>query len=291
MQNISKQLRDQIRQAMRNEKTEYHVYSRLARKVRNSNNSKVLAKIGADELRHYNIFKEFIGEDVRPSYWKIIKFYLVARLFGLTFGIKLMERGEAGASVNYMDIGKDYPEAIKIAHEEEEHEQMLINMIDEERMKYIGSVVLGLSDALVELTGALAGFTLAIQNNKVIAMLGLITGISASLSMGASEYLSIKHENDDRGPFKGMIYTGGMYLIVVLLLIVPFLLLGSPVYALLTTLTLALGVVWIFTYYTSVAQDLPFFSRFFEMAGLSLIVSLISFGMAYVVKTSFGIEI
>ena len=53
---------------------------------------------------------------------------------------------------------------------------------------------------------------------EVITMLGLITGISASLSMGASEYLSKKQEKEDRA-FSSSLYTGIAYIITVSLLI------------------------------------------------------------------------
>ena len=52
----------------------------------------------------------------------------------------------------------------------------------------MGSVVLGLNDALVEFVGMLAGLTFALQNTQIIAVAGLITGVAASLSMGSSEY-------------------------------------------------------------------------------------------------------
>ena len=51
-------------------------------------------------------------------------------------------------------------------------------MIDEEKLKYIGAVVLGMNDALVELTGTLAGLTLALQNEKLVGVAGLITGVA-----------------------------------------------------------------------------------------------------------------
>ena len=69
---------------------------------------------------------------------------------------------------------------------EQEHEAALIELIDEERLRYISSMVLGLNDALVELTGALAGFTFALGNTTTIAMAGFITGSAATLSMAAS---------------------------------------------------------------------------------------------------------
>jgi len=54
------------------------------------------------------------------------------------------------------------------------------DLIEEKRLEYTGSIVLGLNDALVEMTGALAGLTLALQNTRLIALSGLVTGIAAA---------------------------------------------------------------------------------------------------------------
>ena len=105
---------------------------------------------------------------------------------------------------------------------EEEHEKALISILDEDRLKYIGSMVLGLNDALVELTGSLAGFTFAMQNTKLIALSGLIIGISATFSMASSEFLSARSEGR-KDAFKSCLYTGIAYIITVILLILPYL--------------------------------------------------------------------
>ena len=103
-----------------------------------------------------------------------------------------MERGEEKAQTTYGKISEFVPSAKEIVEDEDKHELELINMLDEERLRYVGSIVLGLNDALVELTGALAGLTFALQNTRLTAMAGLITGVAASLSMATSEYLSTK---------------------------------------------------------------------------------------------------
>ena len=76
------------------------------------------------------------------------------------------------------------PEYAGIVANEEKHELELIALIDEERLEYIGSVVLGLNDALIEFTGTLAGLTFALRNTQIIAVAGLIMGIAASLLYG-----------------------------------------------------------------------------------------------------------
>ena len=186
----------------RTEITEHHIYSRLARVIKSPENAKILQQIADDELRHYHGWKKYSGRDVKPDWIKMWFYYLISRVFGFTFGIKLMERGEEAAQKNYAQISSTIPEAEIFMHEENVHEEQLIGMLDEERLRYAGSVVLGLNDALVELTGALAGLTLALQNGKLIALSGLITGIAASLSMAASEYLSTRSEKTDKHPVR-----------------------------------------------------------------------------------------
>ncbi|MBN1820259.1 MAG: VIT1/CCC1 transporter family protein [Prolixibacteraceae bacterium] len=284
-------IRQQIIRAQRNEVTEYHIYKRLSGSVKNTENSKVLKSIAEDELRHYKIWHGYSGRDVNPSRWDVFKFYWISRLFGLTFGLKLMERGEEKAQVNYDEIGEDIPEAIKISKEENDHEKKLLAMIDENHLKYIGSIVLGLNDALVEILGTLAGLTFALQNNKLVALVGVIAGIAGALSMSSSEYLSVKSEGKEEGAVKSAIFTGFAYIIAVVFLVVPYLLFSSPWLSLAVAVTDSVFVVFLFTYYISVANDQPFRKRFFEMVILSTVVGLISFGLGYLARMLFGIDV
>lgn len=277
--------------AQRNEITEHYVYKALARRVKNSENRAVLEQIAQDELRHARLWAELTGVHLGPRHGSVLWYGLMSRLFGLTFAVKLMERGEADAQENYAVLAKSVRDAEGVAEDESRHEQQLLGMLDEERLRYVGSVVLGLTDALVELTGALAGFTLALAGTRLIAMVGLITGIAAAMSMAASEYLSTKaEESHGRTPVKAAAYTGSTYLLTVMLLIAPYLLVSQTLVALGVTLGAAMVLVLIFTYYMAVTKDLPFWSRFGEMAGLTLGVAAASFFIGYAVRLFFGID-
>jgi len=219
------------------------------------------------------------------------KYYLISRIFGFTFGIKLMERGEESARENYEGIQNLIDKALSIAQDEKEHEEALVNLLDEERLKYAGSVVLGLNDALVELTGALAGLTLALQNTRLIALTGSITGVAAALSMGASEYLSTKSEGSGKSATKAALYTGLAYICTVVLLILPYLVFANYYVCLALTLGAAVLIIAAFNYYISVARDEPFQRRFIEMAALSFAVAAFSFGIGYVLRSVLGVEI
>jgi VIT1/CCC1 family predicted Fe2+/Mn2+ transporter len=290
---IDDEHRKRILAFQRNEISEHIIYSKLSQSVKDEHNRKVLEGISRDEMKHYKLLKKYTKEDVKPSRLMIWKFYLISRILGLTFGIKLMERGEEDAQKSYKELYSRVPEARNIEREENEHENELIAMINEERLNYVGSIVLGLNDALVELTGALAGFTLAFQNALLIALAGLITGIAASFSMGASEYLSTKSEEQEgaKSPAKASIYTSVSYVLTVAFLILPFFVLPNVYLALATTLFNAVIVILLFTFYISVAKDLPFRKRFLEMVAISMGVAALTFAIGFLIRLFIGIDI
>ncbi len=277
--------------SQKGEITEHIIYKKLAQSIKDAHNREILLGISNDEFRHYNFWKQFTGKEVKPDLIKVWFYYLVSRVFGLTFGIKLMENGEGRAQINYRDIADSVPGAIKIAEEEDKHEDELICIIEEERLHYVGAMILGLNDALVELSGSLAGFTLALQDSKLVAMVGLITGIAASLSMGSTSYLASKAEKTGRSPVKSGLYTGIAYIFTVTILILPYLLLANVLVALAVMICNVVIVILIFNFYISVAQNLPFMKRFSEMAILSIGIAAISFGIGFLMRQVFGIEI
>jgi vacuolar iron transporter family protein len=288
---LTEDIRKRVILFQQTEITEYHIYRRLANRIKSVENARVLDQIAEDELRHYNGWKQYSMEEVQPRWFFVWFYYTVSIVFGFTFGVKLMEMGEEIAQGNYESVATIIPEAAKYQREENTHEKQLINMLDEERLQYAGSVVLGLNDALVELTGALAGLTLALQNVKLIALSGLITGIAASLSMAASEYLSTRSENTSKHPVRAAVYTGFAYIVTVTLLILPYLLFENYYIDLAIALTTAVIIIAVFNYYISVAKGESFRERFLEMAGLSLSVAAFSFVIGYFIRIWLGIEI
>ncbi len=286
---LDEETKNTILTAQKNEITEHFIYDKLSRSIKDPRNKKVLKRISRDELKHYNFWKRYTHENVKPDMLKIWKYFLIARIFGITFGIKLMERGEEKAQITYNKISASVPDAKSIVKDEDEHEKQLINLIDEERLRYISSMVLGLNDALVELTGTLAGLTFTLQNTRLVAMAGLITGIAASLSMASSEYLSTRSEGAQK-PFKAAVYTGSAYILTVLFLIFPYLLFRNFYFCLGFTVLNVLVVIFIFTFYISVAKDISFRSRFSEMALISLGIAALTFCIGFLVRMFLNIE-
>lgn len=274
-----------------NEITEHHIYKRLANIQSKECNRQILAELSAEELKHYKMLEKYTGKLPPPNMFKVRLHILLACLFGLTFSIKLMERGETMAKNVYRN-NTDLDDLQKMANEEEVHESKLIGLINEEGLNYMGAVVLGLNDALVEFTGALAGYTFALQQSKLVALTGAITGIAAALSMAASEYLSTRAEkNPGKNALKAAIYTGIAYVVTVVILILPFVLIKNVYWGLGVCLFGALVVIAIFNYYYSVVKTENFKHRFAEMAIISIGIAAISFLIGYALRVFTGINL
>lgn len=265
----------------KNEITDHMIYAKLAKKQKSEHNKNVLSNIAQDELKHYQFLKKHTQQDIKPNRFKVMFFFLIARFLGLTFGLKLMERGEVNTQETYGGLIDKIEGIEQIIVDEEEHEKQLIDTLNEEKLKYVSSIVLGLNDALVELTGTLAGLTLALENTRTVGLAGLITGIAASLSMASSEYLSTKEDESKAFAFRSALYTGVAYVIAVVFLILPYFLIQNRFASLGIMVGVVVLIIFVFNYYISVAKDYSFKKRFFEMVVISLGVAALSFVIGY----------
>ncbi len=281
----------------RDELFEKEVYLHIAKFIKDDKDRETLIRIANSEVEHYEIWKKYTKVDVKPSKIKVYIYTFFAWLLGYTFVIKIMEKIQGGfneiiVKKFFTEINENIPNIDKILKDEEEHEEKLIQMIDEEKLQYVGSMVLGLNDALVEFTGSLAGWTFAMQSNKLILLAGIITGISATLSMASSEYLSAKNEGEEN-PLKSAIYTGIAYIITVVILLRPYAILPNEyfIHSLIIMLLFVIIIIAAFNFYISVAKDLNFKEKFKEMSLISLSVASVSFIIGILVKKFIGIDI
>lgn len=288
---------DQLKKVIRFQKDEmtgYAIYGRLARLIKDPHNSKVIREMSATEMRHYQFWKKISKTDVKPNQFKVFFSVLMARVLGITFTIKLLEKDEAAGAAEYAEFDAVVPGAAQLGKDEDEHEESLAGMIKEDFLSYMGSIVLGLNDALVELTGTLAGLTLALQSGKLVVISGLVTGIAASFSMAASEYLSARADNNPKA-LRSALYTGLAYIVTVILLILPYLFKPQDnagiFISLGATLLIAVLIIFGFNFYISVAKDLSFKRRFLEMFLISMGVAVLSFGVGLVVRAAFGVDL
>ena len=83
--------------------TEHEIYAWLARRS-SGKDAEVLRRIAADELHHYEVWKGFTGQEMKPRRLVIWWYLLLARVLGITFALKLMEGGEGRAQGMYRSL-------------------------------------------------------------------------------------------------------------------------------------------------------------------------------------------
>jgi len=275
----------------KSEISECTFYHKIASHEKNEHNKQLLEHIAEVEQSHYDFWKVYTKIDIKPNMFRVLFYYLIVVFLGLTFGVRLMEKNQKRIKRYYLELNSEVSGIEDIINDEHEHESMHINEIDEARLKYIGSIVLGLNDALVEFTGAIAGFTFALASSQIVALAGSIAGIAAALSMASSEYLSTKQESTQRFALISALYTGTAYLIAVSLMILPYLIFDQLLVCLGVMIAIVVLIIFIFNYYIAIAKELSFKKRFIEMICISLGVAALSFAIGFFVRIWMGIEV
>lgn len=268
---------------------DYAVLSDLANRERNAEFKAILGKLIQEEFEDYRFWLQFSRtKNFRVPKSTLLGYRLMRRMLGLTFTARFLERHERHMIKVYTEFAKTVDPALRkdieriIAHEQE-HEQTLISQIKEEKLEFLSNVILGLNDGLIEITGALAGFSMALQSARSTALAGLITGVAAILSMTASAYLQAAHEKG-RNPKKAALYTGVAYAVVVVLLVVPFFFADAAAPALTAMLAVASAVILLISYYTSVLFARKFLRQCATMLALSLGVATVTFTLGFLFR-------
>ncbi|RYL90346.1 hypothetical protein EWI07_11900 [Sporolactobacillus sp. THM7-4] len=256
-------------------------------------NRKTFAKIADIERKLLSIFQiEQIQTRMKISR-RYRWFVLLAKLLGFTFVAQWLMRKKERRFRKLSSYADEFtPENLQMADSLIQREKDLIGGLKEIRLDFVGAIILGMNDALVEITGSVAGFTLSMSHSKMIAIAGLIAGIAASLSMAASEFMAERSEGNIKRAATAAIYTGFSYILTVILLVLPFFLVPNNEYmlALLLTVIISVVIIFIFSFYMDVAKKIGFKQRFWEMVFICLGVSGLTFIIGFVVKSFLGIS-
>jgi len=275
-----------------NEINDYTIYKTLASYQDDQNNKIVFEKIAKEEKVHYNFWLKITKQEIQAQKFVVWWFILLVKVLGTSFALKSLEKREEGAEEFYKELFEIYPESREIYKQESEHELELIEMLKDKKLVYAGAIVLGMNDALVELTGTLSGIALAFDKSIVVGFTGLIMGIAASLSMAGSAYFEAK-ENPSQiiKPITYSLYTGVSYILTTAILVAPFFIFETMAYSLIMMFICAFLAIISYNFYISVAKDLNFTTRVLQMSMITFGVAIISFLIGYIVKYYFGIEI
>lgn len=271
----SNELRDILKKMCRDEFEAYHIYKFLGNHLRASKDVRnVFKNASEDEWRHYQTLSEIVGKcESSVSKFKVLVFALISIVFGTTVTLKLVESLERRAKKSYNElvgVGEEFSERIlKLVSDEERHELDMINNLNESRVKYLSSIALGVSDALVELTGIYAGALGVLASTSNTGLIGVLAGISAALSMTVASYTQAKQEVG-KSPRLAAIFTGLSYSLVVIALALPYFLTTSEVAAFSSMLIIALAFIAYMSFYSSVLHGRRYLKEFAENSLLLL---------------------
>ncbi len=291
---------DDLRKLARNEATHKEIYLRLAKYEKNQKLRNHFLKLASFDAQHSKVWSSISGdiqEDV--SIIKVAFFLLIRFVFGAVFAVKLLERGEEKAVLNCGErLNRDTNQSGRradvqnVIDDEIDNEAAVVRTIKSTERNYMGPVVLGLNDALVELIGVIAGLVSAISNNLFIGFSGFVVGMASALSMAASYYLSNDlTEVSKLESIKGGIYTGTSYFFTTLLLVGPFFVLSNRFLALGFSLAFAVSVICIVAFFSAVVNDRPFGRNIAKMLLLGIGVAVMVYFVSSALSMYFGIKV
>ena len=290
-------LAERARRYCLDEYRDYLVYRLLAEREDDEGHRRILEKLASDELRHYEFWRRLAGDGCRASLGRLEAGLILAarRLLGLTFTLKLLERGEQETIREYREmldlVPEEYREELeRIIQDEVDHEEKLMASIEESRVKYIGFVALGLADAIVEITGVHAGFLGYSATTLVAGVAGLVVGFSATISMASAAYIQAK-EVEGRDPLTSALVTGLAYMAAVIALAVPYFLTDSMKLAFTASILVGLAVVAGFTFYSTVVGGRSFLREYLETAGLMMGTAFGAYFFGVFLRDLFGVPI
>ncbi|MGL4402697.1 MAG: VIT1/CCC1 transporter family protein [Fusobacteriaceae bacterium] len=274
------------------EKLHWNLYIGFSRNEKNRENRSLLDELSIIEKRHYKELTKILGSGCEIS--KIYLNFLIrlGRILGIRFVIKYVEKKENNVKEKIIYLYKKNNIPIPELFLENDMEKEVINRLYDEKLLYVSAILLGMNDALVEFSGALAGYTLAIQNTRAIGVIGMITGIAAALSMSIAEYMAIKEDlKSHLNCNKAAVYTGIAYIIAVTLLVSPYFFEINRFFSLGLTVSVDIFLVFIFNYYIAITTEGKLWEKFSRMTIIVLSVAFISFAVGYLAQIFLGMKI
>ena len=297
MSSVDAELYKVARVRMSHEYTDSALYERLSRTVDPGSPFRdVLLQLSATENGHYEFWGKYVpGAKPRLNRLKLYWILFLRHVLGLTFASRYLDRHEASVVKEYQALAELIPPGDKTAFEamvadEREHENEFAQKIESSAIRYISFVVLGLADALVEITGIHAGSLGIYQQTRVAGLAGIVAGAAASLAMASAAYAQAKQG------FKGSaklsaVYTGVSYFVTAIILATPYFVFEGQLLALTTSMILAVVIVTLITYYSTVISAKPFLRDFLEITLImfGVTAALYLFGYFIHVTTNFTI--
>ncbi|MEN3039969.1 MAG: VIT1/CCC1 family protein [Bacteroidia bacterium] len=270
-----------------------HLYQWLSERVRSPKMKEILQAFAQQEKTHYDFWRQLLSVEVPFPKWRLRWHQFLIQLLGVSFILRLLERKEHQTIQEYRRIAPSLPEDMRIhlyrlIEDEEKHEAEFLQAIqtEETRLRYLGFIILGLSDAIIEVTGVHAGFLGVSHYPLTAGIAGLIVGFAASISMASAAYLQAK-QNPSVSPLQSALYTGFSYLTAVALLALPYFGFSSMGMAFWVSVAIAVLMILGFVFYSSVVFERSFREEAVASVGILTATSVLSYGFGELLRYFF----
>jgi vacuolar iron transporter family protein len=268
-------LKKVARVRMSDEWSDYTLYDRLSRTVKpDSPFAGILKTLSATEHGHFQFWRKYVpGEEPKLAKLKLYWILFLRRFLGLTFATRYLDRHEENVVKEYQGLSSlipqsDIPAFEAMVADEREHEKAFAMKVESSAVRYISFVVLGLSDALVEISGIHAGSLGFYARTEIAGLAGVIAGAAASLAMASAAFAQAKQGGFEGSARLSALYTGVSYFVTAIILATPYFLTRNMAYAISTSLSFAVIILVITTWYGVVIQEKKFFKDFAEILAI-----------------------
>jgi vacuolar iron transporter family protein len=295
---VTVSLEDVARESAKDEYTDYLIYKRLAesKRTKDPRLRETLTKLSVEERSHYDFWIKYTSsKKVEPSSFAIYLALFLRFLFGVTFAVKFLEKHEDAVIRKYKSVAHLIPEADKrsfdsMVSDEVEHENIFLTQTEGKYLKYISFVVLGLADAIVEISGIHAGSLGIYSSTELTGLAGVVAGAAASIAMASAAFAQAK-QGFQGSPSLSAVFTGVSYFVNAIILATPYFLTKVMGVAIGTSIVLAIIIIAFISYYNSVISNAKFLRDFAELAGIMLGASGALFVFGLVIRSVLGITI
>jgi len=291
-------LSEVAKESANDEYTDYMVYKRLSESSRTKDPKfkEILTTLSSTEFKHYQFWKKYSPDTkVSVSTWTVYLTLFLRLIFGTTFAIKYLEKHESAVIKRYKSVKSSIPEADQrefdeMVRDEEEHENTFMEQMQGRYLKYISFIILGLADAIVEISGIHAGSLGIYHSTEITGLAGIVAGAAASIAMASAAYAQAKQGFQGSATISAL-FTGVSYFINAIILAAPYFVTGSQIVAISTSVVLAVFIIAFISYYNSVVSQSHFLRDFGELAGIMLGASAALFLFGLLIRSVFGITI
>lgn len=288
LEKYSAEVQAQIKEAQKDEVTEYHIYKALARMVKDQGNRGVLNEIANEELEHYRFWMKY-SDEVDPLWWKVNMYLMLSRILGLVFSLKLLERAELNASKRYLALSQVIPEVKKIADEESNHERKLLNMINDRRAKGFGTWIISINLVVISTIAASTGWLTFSENPLQAGFAGAIAAASVALADFMNMLLLKSQAKVRSEQFSKALarLAGGIFSSS--LIILPLLLIELPVVGAGVAMAVAVLILAGLNFYHVVISDYPWRQKLLRVMLALLVIVPLTAGLGFILRMIGGL--